>query len=168
MQNSCWHTQWGSIFSTYIPWTSTKIKRSLGKYYLGDFSSATPSWSWQPPKTLSCIHIRHMYAIVHGHTSGAAWHSYPPLINSFWVAYVDSKWCKYIMYESEKIISKVLPHRLDIYKVFELVDILHSYTFITFLRLTNPPQTAYGMVQAWVGQKLINVTFYEFFRWPIL
>ena len=25
----------GSILSTYIPWTSTTIKRSLGRYYFG-------------------------------------------------------------------------------------------------------------------------------------
>ncbi len=32
---------WGS---TYIPWISTKIKRSLGKYNFGDFISATPTY----------------------------------------------------------------------------------------------------------------------------
>ena len=44
-----------------------------------------------------------------------------------------------------------------------------GYSFVSSLDVWvfNTPSQV-GMEQAWVGQKLVNVTFYEFLRCPIL
>ncbi len=90
-------------------------------------------WCWQPPQIASHIHIRyvqcawaHWYAI-YGHTVSAL-HSYthPTFKLRFWSSgsLVESKWCDYVMVEADSHL-KLLPTSIwEIYKVFELIDML--------------------------------------------
>ncbi len=87
-------------------------------------------WGWQPPQTAFHIHIRHLQSVwahwyaVHEHKE-AALHSYThPTWLRFWGSgsLVESKWCHYVMFEADSQL-KLLPQSiLDIYKVFEHID----------------------------------------------
>ena len=89
-------------------------------------------WGWKPPQIASHIHIRliqsvwaHWYAL-HRHTV-AALHSYT---HTNWVRFrdygslLDSKWCHYDMVEADSHLKLHLISILDIYKVFEHIDML--------------------------------------------
>jgi hypothetical protein len=86
-------------------------------------------WGWQLPQTASLRHIQsvwaHWYA-VYGYMAVAS-NSYT---NSTWVIFwgsgslVESKWCHYVMVKAHSHL-KLLPESiLDIWKVFEHIDIL--------------------------------------------
>ncbi len=90
------------------------------------------SWGWQPPQTAFLIHIRHIHSVwahwyaVHWHMV-AALHSYIPRTwlriwgsGSLWV----SKWCYYVIVEADSHLKLLLASILDIYTVFEHIDIL--------------------------------------------
>jgi hypothetical protein len=90
-------------------------------------------WGWQPPQTASHIHLRHVqsdwaywYAI-HGHTVSPL-HSYthPTPWLRFWSSgsLVESKWCDYVMVEANSHLKLLPISILDIYKVFEHIDML--------------------------------------------
>ncbi len=89
-------------------------------------------WCWQPPQTASHIHIRHIksdwahwYAI-HGRTASAL-HSYThPAWLRFWGSgsLVESKWFHYVMVEADGHLKLLPISILDIYKLFEYIDML--------------------------------------------
>ncbi len=89
-------------------------------------------WGWQPPQIASCTQIRHANSVsahwyaVHGYTV-ATLYSYPPnlaQIWGLWVTYVESKWCHYIMVKADRQLKLFPVSMLDIYKVFEHIEML--------------------------------------------
>jgi hypothetical protein len=57
----------------------------------------------------------------------AALHSYPidlAQILGLWVTYLESKWCHHVMVEADSHLKLLPPSILDIYKVFEHIDML--------------------------------------------
>ncbi len=90
------------------------------------------SWGWQSPQTASHIHIRHIQSVwahwyaVHRHMI-VALHSYTyPTWLRFWGSgsLVESKWCDYVMVEADSHLKLLPTSMLDIYKVFEHIDML--------------------------------------------
>ncbi len=88
-------------------------------------------WGWQTPQNDSYIHMRHIHSVwahqyaVHWHMV-AALHSYThPNWLRFWGfgSLVKSKWCYYAMVDADSHLN-LLPIILDIYTVFEHIDIL--------------------------------------------
>ncbi len=89
-------------------------------------------WGWQPPQTAFHIHLRHTQSIwalwyaVHRHMV-AALHSYT---HPTWlrfrgsVSLVESKWCDYVMVQANSLLKLLPISILDIYKVFEHIDML--------------------------------------------
>ncbi len=89
-------------------------------------------WGWGPPQTASPIqitHIQHAWACwyaVHWHTA-AALHSYT---HTTWIRFWDSgslmeaKWCVYVMVEIEGHVKLLPTSTLDMYKLFEHIDML--------------------------------------------
>ncbi len=89
-------------------------------------------WGWQPPNTASHIHIRHIQSVwahwyaAHGHTVSAL-HSYThPTLLRFWGSgsLVESKWCHCVMVEAHSHLKLFPTSILEIYKVFEHIDML--------------------------------------------
>jgi hypothetical protein len=89
-------------------------------------------WGWQPTQTALHIHIRHMQSVwahwyaVHRHMV-AALHSYTyPNSLRFWGSgsLVELKWCDYVMVEADSHLKLHPTSILDIYKVFEHIDML--------------------------------------------
>ncbi len=90
-------------------------------------------WVWQPPQTASHIHIGHIQSVwahwyaVHRHKI-LALHSYTHSTSwlRFWGSgsLVELKWCHYIMFEAESHLKLLPTSILDIYKVFEHIDML--------------------------------------------
>ncbi len=89
-------------------------------------------WGWQSPQTASHIHIsniksvwEHWYAS-HGHMR-AALHRYT---HPTWLKFggsgslVESKWCQYVLVEADSHLKLLPTSILDIYKVFEHIDML--------------------------------------------
>ncbi len=91
-------------------------------------------WGWQPPQTASHIHITHIQSVwahwyaVHWHTHTVrALHSSTAHILGFWVTCgVESTWCHNVVVEAEGHLKLLPPSTLDIYKVFEHIDMLCS------------------------------------------
>ncbi len=101
-------------------------------------------WAWQPPQIASLIHVRHIKSVwahlyaVHGHMV-AALHSYT---HTTWLKFggseslVESNCCQYILIETDSNLKLLSSSILDIYKVFEHIDMLsmdavaalHSHT----------------------------------------
>ncbi len=80
----------------------------------------------------SHIHIRHIQSVwahwytVHGHAESAL-HCYThPTWLRFWGSgsLVESKWCHYVMVEADSHFKLLPPSILNIYKVFEHIDML--------------------------------------------
>ncbi len=95
-------------------------------------------WGWQPPQTASLIHLRHLQSVwahwcaVHWHTV-AALHSFTHSNKlRFWcsgsLVVVESKWCHYVMFEADSQLKLLPSSILDIYKVFEHIDMLSICT----------------------------------------
>ncbi len=114
---------------SYLPY----LAHILGFWitYGVEMMSLCHGWGWQPPQTASCIHIRHMQSVwahwhaVHRHKV-AALHSYPPYlaqILGFWVTYgVDMMSSGHGWgWQPPQTASCIY---IDIYKVFENIDIL--------------------------------------------
>jgi hypothetical protein len=125
------------------PWAYGSSLKHLYPHYLGHFwgfcvtcgvkmMSLHHDWGWQPTQTASCIHIRQIQSIwahsytVHGHMAVAS-NSY---IHTTWVilggsaSLVESKWCHYIMIEADSLLKLLSASTLDIFKVFEHIDML--------------------------------------------
>ncbi len=89
-------------------------------------------WGWQPPQTASHIHIRHIQSVwahwyaVHGHTVSALQSYNHPTWLIFWGSgsLVESTWCHYVMVEADSHLKLLPTSILDIYKVFEHIDML--------------------------------------------
>ncbi len=92
------------------------------------------SWGWHPTQTASHIHIRHKQSVwadwyaVHWHIL-AVLHSFTHSNRlRFWgsgsLVVVESKWCHYNMFEADSHLNLLPPSILDIYKVFEHIDML--------------------------------------------
>ncbi len=89
-------------------------------------------WGWQPPQTAFHIHIRYIQSVwahwyaVHKHMV-AALQSYT---HTTWLrcwgsgSLVESKWCDYVMDEADSHLKLLPASILDIYKVFEHIDML--------------------------------------------
>ncbi len=105
-------------------------------------------WGWQPPQTASHIHIRHVQFVwahwyaIHWHTVSALHsHNHPTTWLRFWGSgsLVESKWCDYVMVEADSHLKLLSTSILDIYKVFEHIDMLsigiwlQSYTVLPTL-----------------------------------
>ncbi len=104
-------------------------------------------WGWQPPQTASHIHIRSIQSVwahwcaVHGHRTLASI-SYTHLT---WVIFwgtgslVESRWGHNVIVEGESHLRLLPASTLDLYKVFELIDMLslgikqQPFTFIPTL-----------------------------------
>ncbi len=88
-------------------------------------------WGLQAPQTASHIHIRHMQSVwahwyaVHRYMV-ASLHSYThPLGSDFgYVVTCGSKWCHKVMVEADSHLKLFPASILDIYKVFEIIDML--------------------------------------------
>jgi hypothetical protein len=91
-------------------------------------------WGWQPPQTASHNHIRHTQKVwaycyaVHRHMVAALHlHIYThPNGLRFWGcgSIVESNWCHYVMVEAGSQLKLLPTSILDIYKVFEHIDML--------------------------------------------
>jgi len=137
-------------------------------------------WSLVLPQTAFHIHIRHIQSVwahwhaAHWHDTAAAFLSYThPTSLRFWGSglLVESKWCHYIKVEADSHLKLLSTSILDIYKVFEHIDMLsignssslpqlcspwfakilgfwlgylwsQNDIITSWLRLTAPPQTA--------------------------
>jgi hypothetical protein len=83
-------------------------------------------------QTAPCIYIRHIKIVwahwyaVHGHTA-VALNSYT---HTSWLIFwgsgslLESKWCHYVMVEADSHLKLLAASTLDIYKVFEHIDML--------------------------------------------
>ncbi len=99
---------------------------------IGHFVSPWQTWGWQPPETASPIHIRHIQSVwahwyaVQRHTVAAVYSYTHPTWLRFWDlgSHVKPKWCHYIMVEADSHLKPLPPSILDIYKVFEHIDML--------------------------------------------
>ncbi len=89
-------------------------------------------WGWQSPQTASHIHIKHIQSVwahwyaVYWHKV-AALHSYThPTWLRFWGSrsLVESKWSHFITVEADSHLKLLPTSILDIYKVFEDIDML--------------------------------------------
>ncbi len=84
-------------------------------------------WGWQPPQTISYIHIRHIQSVwAHWYAVHkcmlAVLHSYThPTLLKFWGSgsLVESKWCDYVMVEADSHLKLLPISILDIHKVFD-------------------------------------------------
>ncbi len=89
-------------------------------------------WGWQPPLTASHIHIRHIKSVwavwyaVHVHKISAIHISSHPTWHRFWGSgsLVESKWFHYVMVEADSHLKLHPTSILDIYKVFDQIDIM--------------------------------------------
>ncbi len=133
------------FLSTFIccPWAYSSSLKQLQPPCLAQFwvfwvtcgvkmMSLHHGWDWQPTQTASNIHIRHIqsvwahYYAVHGHlavTSNSHTHITWLII---WGSgsLVESKWCHYMMVEADSQLKLLPASTLDIYKVFENIDML--------------------------------------------
>ena len=152
------HAQLTSLVAALNSFTHSTRGQILGFWFTCgvEMMSLRHGWGWQPPQTASCIHIiykknvwqAHCYA-VHRHTV-AALHSYT---DTSWLRFggsgslLESKWCQYVTMDgwgSDSHLKLLLASILDIYKVFECIDMLccpsdtvvhlHSYTHSTTLK----------------------------------
>jgi hypothetical protein len=107
-------------------------------------------WGWQPHQTASHIHIRHLQSVWahwyadHRHIV-AALHSYThPTWLRCWGSgsLVESKWCDYVMVEADSHIKLLHTSILDIYKVFEHIDICCPVAYGSSLTQLYPPYLA--------------------------
>ena len=104
-------------------------------------------WGWQPPQTASPIHITHVQH-VWAHWHAVHWHTAAALqrfTHTTWIRFwgsgslLEAKWCHYIMVEAEDHLKLLPTSTLDIYKVFEHIDMLsiiiqqQPYTVIPIL-----------------------------------
>jgi hypothetical protein len=103
-------------------------------------------WGWQPPQTASHIHIIHTkclstlicYPKAYGSSLTQLILPYMAQILAFWVTY-GIKWSNYVMFEADSHLKLIPTSILDIYKVFEHIDMLsisiqyHPYTVIPTL-----------------------------------
>ncbi len=89
-------------------------------------------WGQQPPQTASHIHDRYVQSVwaywysVHRHMV-AALHMYThPTWLRFWSSgsLMESKWCHYVMVEADSHLKLLPTSILDIFNVFEHIDIL--------------------------------------------
>ncbi len=89
-------------------------------------------WGWQPPQTDSHINILHIQSVwahwyaIHRHMVAALHiHTHPTWLR-FWGSgsLVESKWCDYVMVEADSHLKLLPSSILDIYKVFEHIDML--------------------------------------------
>ena len=89
-------------------------------------------WGWQKPQTTSHIHIRHIQSVwAHWYAVNmhmvAALHSFNHTTwFRFWGSgsHVESTWCHYVMVEADSHLKLLSTSILDIYKVFEHIDML--------------------------------------------
>jgi hypothetical protein len=92
-------------------------------------------WVWQPPQTASHIHNpRHIQSVL-AHWYAVHWHILAA-IHSFTLSnrlrfqgsgslvVVESKWCHYVIVKANSQLKLLPPSILDIYKVFEHIDML--------------------------------------------
>ncbi len=98
--------------------------------------SVRHGWDWQPPQIASCIHIKHIQSVwahwyaVHRHTVSAL-HSYT---HTYWLSFLgsgslmESKCCHYIIVEADSHLKLLPLSMLDIYTVFEQIDMQSMYT----------------------------------------
>ncbi len=89
-------------------------------------------WGSQPPQTAFHIHIRHIQSVwahwydVYMHMV-AALHSYT---HPTWLRFLDSgshvesKWCHHVMVEADSHLKQLSASMLDMYKMFEHIDML--------------------------------------------
>ncbi len=127
----------------YIVLEHTAAALSRYPHYLGQIlgfwvtcgvkiRSLRHGWGWQPTQTASCVHIIHIQSVwahlyaVRGHIAVAS-KSYT---HTSWLIFlgsgslVESKWCYYVMVEADIHPKLLATSTLDIYKVFEHIDVL--------------------------------------------
>ncbi len=89
-------------------------------------------WGWQPSQTASHIHIRHIQSIS-AHWYAVHRHMVVPLhiyTHSTWLRFwgtgslVESNWYEYVMVEAASHLKLLPTSILDIYKVFEHINML--------------------------------------------
>ncbi len=128
-------------------------------------------WGWESPQTASHIHIKQAWSIwphwytVHWHMV-AALHSYIHLtwcrIFGSW-SLVESKWCDYVMVEVDGHLKLLPTSILDIYNVFEHIDMLsmgiqyHPYKVMPNLILGSE----FGVLGALVESKWCDYVMVE-------
>jgi hypothetical protein len=144
-------------------------------------------WIWQPPQTASHIHIRHVqndwahWYAVHGHTVWTL-HSYT---HSNWIRFwgpgslVESKWCHYLMVESDSHLKLLPTSIIDMYKNdwaywyavhCHRVAALHSYTHSNWIRflgsgsLVESKWCHYVMVEADSHLKLFPTSILDILK----
>jgi hypothetical protein len=108
---------------------------------------------WRPDQTASSIYLRHLKNVwahwyaVHRHMVGAL-NCYPPYT---WLIYwgsgslVESKWCHYVIVDADSHLKLIPASILDIYKVFEYIDML-SMAYGSSLTQLYPPYLAQILV----------------------
>jgi hypothetical protein len=133
------------VFDTLIccPWSYGSSLKQLYPHYLGqilgfwvtcevNMMSLRHGWDWQPTQTASYIHLRHVQCVwahwyaVNGHMAVAS-NSH---IHTTWLIFwgsgslVESTWCHCVMVEADSHLKLLPASTLDIYKVFENIDML--------------------------------------------
>ncbi len=139
------HRTYEECLSTLIccPWAYISSFKQLYPHYLAHIlgfwvtfgvkmMSLRHGWPWQPPQTACCIHIRHIQSVwphwyaVHGQMAVAS-NSYT---HTTWIRFlglwslVESTWCHCVMVETDSQLKLLPTYTLNIYKVFEHIDIL--------------------------------------------
>ena len=119
-----------SLMKFYPPY----LAKILGFWVtcLAEMMPLRHGWGWKPPQTTSPIHIRHIqsvwahWCVVQRYTVAALWSSTHPTWLRFWGSgsHVEPKWFHYVMVEADSHLKQLLPSTLDIYKVFECIDVL--------------------------------------------
>ncbi len=107
-------------------------------------------WGWQPPQTAFPIHLRHLQSLwthwyaVHRHKV-AALHSHT---HTTWLRFggsgslMELKWCHYFMVEADSHLKLLPTSILDIYRVFEHIDIYAVYRHMVAALHSYPPYLA--------------------------
>ncbi len=110
-------------------------------------------WDWLPPQTASLIYIRHTHSIwaqsyaVHMHKVVAALHS---ITNPTWLRFwgsrslMELKWCDYATVEADHHLKLLPKSILDIYQVFEHIDMLSICIWYQPYTVIHPTWLRFG------------------------
>ena len=117
------------------------------------------------------IHIRHIQSVaphwydVHIHSVAALYSYTHPTWLRFWGfgSHVESKWCHHIIVEADRHLKLLPPSILDIYKMFEHIDMLFPYAYsssstqLFTILISDCGVLIRSLIKDWVKLDLIDI-----------
>ncbi len=123
---------WHAVAAVHIFTHPTWLRFGVLGHLSSQMMSLCHDWGRKPSQSASHIHIRHIKSVwahwytVHRHMV-AALHIYT---HPTWLRFggagslIESKWCEYVMVEAESHLKLLPTSILDMYKMFEHIDML--------------------------------------------